>query len=168
MTGCARTSDWATATFLDKVLSGSLSFKVCDLQANSASAALWGKWESLTSVPVRCGPSAVQKLCHLEDEPTKNQCVFIRGWRVGKRIRPFPPRVIKAAAEPKDDDPEANNDRDHVISLLRVEDTISDESLVGSYSEGAEMEEGMCSRFSSDTIDLPIAYPRCVSIFHDI
>lgn len=130
VTGCDLSSDWATATFVDRVTSGKLSFKVCDPLSVSATPAIWGKWESSSSVPVRCGPSAEQRRCHVENESNNNQCLFVRGWRISERIKPFSPTIMKAGAEPKDDDPHADGD-EHMgqieASLIKVEDSISDD-----------------------------------------
>lgn len=130
VTGCDLSTDWATATFLEKAKSGKVSFKVSDPHSDSVSVTLWGDWETSTSVPVRCGPSADQKAHHIKGEPTKNQCIFVRGWRVSERIRPLPLK-LQAAAEPKDDRRQADDDDDKMVSLLSIGETSPDAVPIG-------------------------------------
>lgn len=170
VTGCDLTSDWATATFFDRVASGTLNFKVCDLQTISASATAWGKWESATSVPVRCGPSVEQKDCHIECEHKYCQCVFVRGWRVSKRIKPLPPK-LKAAAEPEDNDPSADGDSDYMLSLARIDEAPSDSSdedgkiLEGVFSSSCLMKLFKLTLSSSWCMQLqvPINTTQCMT-----
>lgn len=121
VTGYDLTSEWATATFLDGSSSAKVSFEVCDPHTASFSLSFWGKWKSDTSAPVRCGPSLNQRKLHLpaEDDTGKNQCVFVRGWRVSERRMKILPRRLRAATEPKDDcESGSDSDESNMVSLL--------------------------------------------------
>ncbi|KAF8528479.1 hypothetical protein BU17DRAFT_38248 [Hysterangium stoloniferum] len=122
VTGYDMTSEYAMAAFHDTESTVALEFQA-GLTASSASASVWGLWRSSNSVHHNCGPQAripPSQMTHAQSlvigEPLEgpqsrdlfdnfppngyNQCVFIRGFRVKKRIGI--PRVLKAAAGPHD------------------------------------------------------------------
>lgn len=145
VTGCDLTSDWATATFDDRVVSGDLSFKVCDPQSVSGSLSMWGRWESSMSVPVRCGPSLEQKRVHvMEGDANSNQCIFVRGWRISERFKPLPPK-LRGAAEPKDDEPESDDGELREALLCELEVTSSVGCATRIFDDVADIHECMIS-----------------------
>lgn len=170
VTGCDLTTDWATATFLDRARSGRVSFRVSDPSSDSISVALWGDWETSTSVPVRCGPSPDQKALHAKGEPKNNQCIFIRGWRVSERIKPLPLKIV-AAAEPKDDRRLDGGDDDKMVSLQSIGETSPDDVSIGKYKKGKyknkkkgvkkgkNMNEGMCRQLSLTDKNIHVISP---------
>jgi hypothetical protein len=149
VTGHDMTSEYAMAAFCDTQRAVSLEFQA-SLTPASASASVWGSWRSSSSVHHNCGPQVrvpPSQMAHaqpivmieaqsepqsrdlLEDMPPKsyNQCVFVRGFRVKKRVGI--PRIIKAAASPHD---LASGDRRDEMSPLTAdfsETTSNDYSL---------------------------------------
>lgn len=132
VTGCDLSSDWATLTIREKGMNGELSFKACDPKSVSTTPALGGQWQTTISVPIRSGPDSEHKKLHirLEGDPehSKNQCIFLRGWRVSERV--IGRHKLRAAAEPKDDEPQfRDHDEENEIGwLLRVDDDESSDT----------------------------------------
>ncbi|EJD01902.1 uncharacterized protein FOMMEDRAFT_29043 [Fomitiporia mediterranea MF3/22] len=145
VTGCDLTADWATAVFVEKSTQCEVEFKACDpASLTTGSVGFWGTWQSSVNVPHRCGPCPVQppstpstrhtiepvqqlNTDPLLVEPNYNQCIFLRGFRVQDR-RVLSPKIIKAAAEPKDLDMDRDSDAAPVIALLE-HGSDSDESV---------------------------------------
>ncbi len=108
VTGRVMTYEWATAIAIEST--HKMEFKVGGGGGVYASA--WGSWVSTSSVeyPPRIGPTSplgesISFHRHFPyiRPPPPNQCIFVSGWRaVPSRVRLLP-RKIRAAAEPKDD-----------------------------------------------------------------
>ncbi|KAH8103698.1 hypothetical protein DFH11DRAFT_1488286, partial [Phellopilus nigrolimitatus] len=100
VTGCDLTTDWAMATFNERSSGVEVSFEVGSPSlVVSAGVSLWGKWSSTVEIPYRCGP--ILPSTESLTDPF-NQCVFIRGYRIARRL--FWLKKLSAAAEPKDFD----------------------------------------------------------------
>ena len=121
VTGHDLTADWATAVHYEhqalsgaRARAGSVSFPA------SASAGFRTSFTRTITLPLRSGPNRDSRVCAEDDddEPEKNQCIFIRGYRVVERMKMIP-RVIKAAAGV--DDLEKERDRDASVRVLSVE-----------------------------------------------
>lgn len=115
VTGCDITRDWATATFTERSVDGSISFQAGAPSTGNAEVSFWGSWRTSTSIPHRCGPQSINNsfqnsgdsLIPTDDTsqrqttPKSDQCIFIRAYRVHERPM-FLPNVIRAAAGPSD------------------------------------------------------------------
>lgn len=88
VTGCDLASDWATATVSESKSKIKLHFKVNDPLSVSTSVSLWGSWESSSpsTVPMRSGPSTLQRSENIPNGPEKNQCIFFRAFRIDDRL----------------------------------------------------------------------------------
>lgn len=136
VTGCDLTSEWATATFIERSLDTGIEFKAGDPTGATVSAnlSLWGQWSSSIGVPHRCGPSTMgarEGITTGKESQTFNQCIFLRSLRVSERWAALRvPKVIKAAAgftdlrEHRDDD-------DSSSPLFSSEEDSDDELLMG-------------------------------------
>lgn len=128
VTGYDLASDWATATVSESNADVKISFKICDpaMQIVSASTSMWGSWEYSSDVPVRFGPSESQIEQHLEIGSRKNQCIFLRAFRmIGRGLK------LKAAAGFHDtgsggDD--CTSDGSMSPILMNIDDNSEDES----------------------------------------
>ena len=58
--------------------------------------------ESPPPSPPSSSPTTEPSQPQQEREPKFDQCVFLRGYRLKERMRPFPPKVIRAGAEPEE------------------------------------------------------------------
>lgn len=111
VTGCDRTSDWACAAWSEKTKSARLSFVAGVPGIAQGNVNLWGRWESSQSldknigpfrsfsengirVPVLTSPEAMSadqspssqitsSISPLAPPSSSNQCVFVRGFRMG-------------------------------------------------------------------------------------
>ncbi|EJD03592.1 uncharacterized protein FOMMEDRAFT_83093 [Fomitiporia mediterranea MF3/22] len=113
VTGHELTANWATATLIESATHGGFRIQAGDAVALSASTSISGASESAIHVPIRVGPSPYNPpLQHLRNhngdinrddiEPFKDQCIFLRGFRVKERLFMF--TKMRAAAEPEDMD----------------------------------------------------------------
>ncbi|KAJ3555107.1 hypothetical protein NM688_g2760 [Phlebia brevispora] len=119
VTGHDTTREYAMAAFANNSTTLRIEFKAGGEGLVSATASAWGSWEASPLVHRNCGPpgsvvrtntmlpspsspsqESVSQL-GLVDEATFeefNQCVFIRGFHMRKRMRLVGPTVMKAAA----------------------------------------------------------------------
>ena len=84
VTGCDLSGDWATVIVDKETQNDTVSFKAdtSDLNGPRANLSVWGSWSDMSTVPKRQGPS---RSCTHYDEPTLDQCIFIRGVRIYER-----------------------------------------------------------------------------------
>ncbi|THH10538.1 hypothetical protein EW145_g1246 [Phellinidium pouzarii] len=112
VTGHDLTANWATATFVGSAVHQGAKLNAGKSPVASVGASLSGTWESSISIPIRTGPNLFSNQSGPQEsdagatEPFKNQCIFIRGFRISEKL--LVPRIIKAAASPED----LNIDRD--------------------------------------------------------
>lgn len=113
VTGCDRTSDWACGAWSDSSHSESVSFVIEQPSLLRDRAGTWGRWKGSDSFdrnsgPQRLGsqfaisvtsrslpsdatpdrPPGLQVSSHVlpqDPPPNSNQCVFVRGFRIGDR-----------------------------------------------------------------------------------
>jgi hypothetical protein len=127
VTGVDLTKDFSMLAFEHAGADFSAEFKVDAPQVMSASASAWGSWRTMTSVHKNWGPQELlpPSLARLtipaaahQDQPGTIlddycQCVFVRGYRMRER-RLLWPKVMKAAAEPRDgDDGDTDREREN-------------------------------------------------------
>lgn len=124
VTGYDLASDWATASVTRRNENVRLRFKVGDPQTLSAGTSLWGSWQCFANVPVRSGPSALQRSEHMEVGREKNQCIFFRGFRIDAKF--MIPR-LRAAAGPHNPGAGDNEPEDPVLPMKRNEDDAGEE-----------------------------------------
>lgn len=125
VTGYDLASDWATAIVSESNTNVKIRFKASDtltLQTMSAAASMWGSWEYSSDVPVRIGPSTGQKRMHVANGPSKNQCIFLRAFRISRKGFKYRASAGPHVIEPVGDDPD-----DSSLSLIR---NIEDDSEV--------------------------------------
>jgi hypothetical protein len=80
VTGCDMTESWAVASFSNSFDEDGISLKFKAVQDASPIASSEFQWETFSSVSVRVGPK------HIPGESKyKNQCIFLRGFRVSMR-----------------------------------------------------------------------------------
>lgn len=130
VTGYDLASDWATATANENNTNVKIRFKVNEpiTQTVSASISTWGSWQYSSNVPVRFGPSATQKEQHLGTGPRKNQCIFLRAFRMVRRGL-----KLKAAAGPHVIGPREDDLKDSKSPMLiNIEDDSEEELDLGS------------------------------------
>ncbi len=100
VTGCNLTADWATATFLESSDNASISFAVGDSSIGLAPISLSNSSQYSVYVPHKFGPdSSTLRLPQDNSEPNRNQCIFIRSFRV-KKNPIWKLRIIKASSRP--------------------------------------------------------------------
>jgi hypothetical protein len=122
VTGVDLTKDFSMLAFEHAGGDFSVEFNVGVSQVASASASAWGSWRTITSVHKNWGPqellppgSARRAITATDQDrsgPSDDycQCVFVRGYRMRER-RLLWPKVMKAAAEPRDvDDGDADQE----------------------------------------------------------
>lgn len=111
--GCDKTSEWACAAWSEKTESMRLSFVAGVPGVADANAGLWGRWVSSQSLDKNVGPQPLVPVISTTDTatplpssdamltdnspplatpsllsstpPPSNQCVFVRGFRMGNR-----------------------------------------------------------------------------------
>lgn len=109
VSGCTLVTSWAAAAFVDPTLNAEISLESRTL-SNGGTDFVWSNIQG----PVVHHNSRFDP----QNSPaTLDQCVFIRGFRA-KRLFFFWTRVLRAAAEPRPDDPD--NRRDDEIQMKRV------------------------------------------------
>ncbi|KAI5116742.1 hypothetical protein M0805_000436 [Coniferiporia weirii] len=128
VTGHDLTANWATATFVGSAVHRGAQLTAGSPSTLTASASISGAWESSVSIPIRIGPKPDRTPLPLPqtqegdetvrgNDPVKDQCIFIRGFRVSERL--LVPRVIKAAASPEDLD--MDRDSDYATGVVAVD-----------------------------------------------
>lgn len=111
VSGCDLTKEWTIATFDEETVNIDVSFSVNALPG-SAGCGVWGEWQSELHVPNRSGPgpllpplspssTMIEQSRSPPSQADFNQCIFIRGYRIFRRLLPFALK-LKAAAEPED------------------------------------------------------------------
>jgi len=136
VTGCTMVTSWAIAAFVNATIDAEISLAIAKLD-NGGTTFDWRNVEGFVVHynslfdPVRT-PAYVYSTCtnfscfhfsffillYGKQNPTKalDQCVFIRGFRAKRRL--FRAKALRAAAEPRPDDPD--NRRDDEIQMTRV------------------------------------------------
>lgn len=124
VTGHDTTREYAMAAFANNSEDLRLQFKVGYKALAAASASIWGSWEASPLVHRTCGPSNLSSRDNGSQNPSpitpqdsqidvtnetttedSNQCIFIRGFHMRKRLRGiWPLGVVRAAAGPSDSD----------------------------------------------------------------
>ena len=130
VSGCTLVSSWAAAAFVYNNVEAKISLARRSL-SNGGECFVWGnirgsvEYHDSNINPVRSHGSSTRLalifsiLYEKQNHPmTPDQCVFIRGFRA-KRVL-FWTKPMRAAAEPRPDDPE--NRRDDEIEVTRVPD----------------------------------------------
>ena len=100
VTGRVMTGDWATIAFRNHSQDMNIAFQI-NAPVAGASFSLWGKWSEEITFPWKIGPRRHGQTLSDGEEPAFNQCIFIRGYKIFRRLRPFA-RRLKAGAEPQD------------------------------------------------------------------
>jgi hypothetical protein len=110
--GCDKTTSWALAAFAERSRDASIFFNGGYVSAGGLRVKLSGSWTSSSSAEHRSGPLAETMAHRLIDDdrvsaspfpPECDQCVFVRVWRIRRRVGPLRiPTFIAAAAEPED------------------------------------------------------------------
>lgn len=112
VTGCDLTKEWTIATFNEATYDVEASFSV-NVPPGAAGAGVWGEWQSEAHVPNRSGPGPLlppplptsNSVTSGESDRNTfqanfNQCIFLRGYRIFRRIIPFTLR-LKALQSPR-------------------------------------------------------------------
>ncbi|KZT29967.1 hypothetical protein NEOLEDRAFT_1174934 [Neolentinus lepideus HHB14362 ss-1] len=115
VTGCDRTTQWATAVFRNYSSDISASASIAVPEMGGGSAQWSSRWETSASVMHNRGPDRVLRQPEGSsgngDSLPANQSVFIRGFRMKAR-KPLAPRVIRGSAgdyDPGRDDSEGRD-----------------------------------------------------------
>lgn len=143
VTGVDLTRDFAMIAYSDNNASLSSEFTISVPLAASVSASVWGTWRTEGLVHTNCGPqvctpptstnmSVIPSTGSAQADPTRdgyNQCLFIRGYTMRKRVPGFPGLVLKGQAGPHDLGP--GNNCDETFPELTVQsssdpDTVPD------------------------------------------
>lgn len=115
VTGVDMTRDFAMIAYSNNGAQLSSEFTTSVPLVASASASVWGKWQTQGLVHTNCGPqqcstppspdapgSGSADIIQIGTTPNEyNQCVFVRYYTIRKRALMFP-KLIKAAAGPHD------------------------------------------------------------------
>lgn len=131
VTGVDMTRDFAMMAYSNKGARISSKFTITAPLAGSGSAPVWGKWDTQGLVHTNCGPhyrtlsphSDVLEIQRFDTNTREipkqyNQCVFVRYYTMRWRALVFP-KVIKAAAGPRDLGP--GNNRNETLPDLAVQ-----------------------------------------------
>lgn len=139
VTGCDKTAGWAVAAFTEHQRGASISFEGGYTPVAGGGFSLSGSWSSTSFVQHREGPpssadqwailpTSSNLIASSEASPPVcyDQCVFVRGLRC--KARPLrAPKVIEAAAEPRDDPPLPKDSDDD--DIWNDTDNLSDYSI---------------------------------------
>lgn len=158
VSGCTLVTSWAAAAFVDHTINAEISLERRTL-SNGGTDLVWSNIQ---------GP-VVYHNSRFDPQNTtvaQNQCVFIRGFRA-KRLF-FRTRVLRAAAEPRPDDPDNRRDdevqmkrvpgvpkyRDPLIEVLDyiVEDTIAEEAIAIAHENDLQLIQEV-EILTADTIE---------------
>lgn len=126
VTGHDMTNEWATTIIGESIRD--LEIKIGGGDGMTVSGSAWGSWSSSVQlqIPPRFGPASgcetILRLSSNEhgneaDRPPPDQCIFLRAFRVVERLPKSFPGKIKAAAHPKDNgrDFDEENDTAEVV-----------------------------------------------------
>ncbi|TCD67233.1 hypothetical protein EIP91_000362 [Steccherinum ochraceum] len=143
VTGRDLTADFAVATFLRPSASSSVAFSLGAPNVGSVGVSSWGSWSLDIPLYTSWGPQSLVPGAESESQtyssvperipPPYTQCVFLRGFRVYRRL--LIPQVIKARAGY---DNLGSGDRDNTDAMSPTSDASSAHRSVGSGDKASE------------------------------
>lgn len=134
------TKEWAAIAYSGEQTHMRCEFSVGTPAVASASATVWGSWDTPDLVHKNCGPDHIQPFEGIDEGYASrwipedyNQCVFIEGYTIRKRF--FIPLVMKAGAGPHQlPDPSRDDTEAAVVKISNDDDLMEldyPEILVG-------------------------------------
>ncbi|KAF8516249.1 hypothetical protein JB92DRAFT_2272739 [Gautieria morchelliformis] len=112
VTGCDKTSQWACAAFLASSNQIGVEFRVGNVGVAQGGVSVWGSWNHCQFVEAHSGPSSrvrqtpssnSQQITYNPRTNSRNQCVFLRGYKLCDRLTMERRMQLSCQKKPLDD-----------------------------------------------------------------